>query len=60
MEAKPFYESKTFWFNALFLAVAGMFGFGGFQPSALWVEIVAVVVAGVNIGLRLITASAIK
>ncbi len=62
MKSKPFYESKVLWFNILFLvvAVAGVFGFGTFQPSATWLEITAVVVAGVNIALRLITTTAIK
>ena len=62
MKAKSFYESKTFWFNGLFLlvSVAAAFGFASWQPDSLWLEIVGVIVAGVNIALRLITASAIK
>jgi hypothetical protein len=62
MKTKAFYESKIFWFNALFLvaSIAAVFGFGTYQPDALWLEITGVVVAAVNIGLRLITATAIK
>jgi hypothetical protein len=57
MDSKPFYESKVFWFNLLFglTALAGVFGFADFQPSEDVVEIVAVLVAAVNIALRLIT-----
>ena len=54
---KPFYESKTLWFNVLFglVALAGVFGFADFQPSENTVEIVAVLVAAANIVLRLVT-----
>lgn len=54
---KPFYESKTLWFNVLFglVALAGVFGFADFQPSENTVEIVAVLVAAANIALRLVT-----
>ncbi len=33
---KPFYQSKTFWFNILFVIVglAGYFGFTDYQPDA--------------------------
>lgn len=59
---KRFYQSKTLWFNALVLlvAVAGVFGFGEFKPSADMIEIVSVVVAAINIGLRLVTNQALK
>ncbi len=54
---KAFYESKTFWFNVLaaLIAIAGIFGFGDFQPSKDVVEIIAVVVAAINIVLRFLT-----
>lgn len=54
---KAFYESKTFWFNVLFgvIAIAGIFGFAEFQPSADTLEIVGVIVAAVNIVLRFVT-----
>ena len=54
---KPFYQSKTFWFNVLFLisAVAAYFGFGDFSPSGDTVELASVVVAVINIALRFVT-----
>jgi membrane-bound metal-dependent hydrolase YbcI (DUF457 family) len=54
---KPWYESKTFWFNALFLlsAVAAYFGFADFKPDANVTELAGVVVAVINIILRFIT-----
>lgn len=54
---KPFYQSKTFWFNLLFLvsAIAAYFGFGDFQPSGDTVELASVVVAVINIALRFVT-----
>ena len=59
---KPFYESKTFWFNVLFLfgAVAAYFGFGNFQPDGDTVELASVVVAIINIVLRFYTSQAVK
>lgn len=55
--SKPFYESKVFWFNILagIIAVAGIFGFGEYKPSADVLEIIGVVVAAINIILRFIT-----
>lgn len=54
---KPFYESKVFWFNILagIIAVAGIFGFGDYKPSADVLEIIGIVVAAINIILRFIT-----
>ena len=54
---KPFYQSKVFWFNLLFLAsaVAAYFGFGEFNPSGNTVELASVVVAIINIALRFLT-----
>jgi len=62
MESKPFYQSKTFWFNALFVvvALAGFFGFTDYQPDANTSELAAVLIAVVNLVLRFITKSAVK
>lgn len=51
---KGFWTSKTFWFNilAIVVAVAGQFGFVGFEPDA---ELIAVVVGIVNVLLRFLT-----
>jgi len=59
---KAFYQSKTFWFNALTIvvAVAMYFGFGEFRPSAETVELGAVLVAVINIALRFGTQLAIR
>lgn len=59
---KQFYESKTFWFNVLFLlgAVAAYFGFGDFKPSNDSVELASVVVAIINITLRFLTTQPIE
>jgi hypothetical protein len=54
---KKWYQSKTIWFFALSLlvAIAGMFGFGDFHPSADQAEIIGVVVAIAGILLRIIS-----
>jgi hypothetical protein len=59
---KKFYESKTFWFNVLFLlgAVAAYFGFADFKPDSNTVELASVVVAVINIILRFMTSQAIR
>ena len=59
---KKFYESKTFWFNALYLlvAVASYLGFGEFSASPDVVELAAVVVAVINIVLRYATKEPIS
>lgn len=59
---KPFYQSKTFWFNALFVIVslAGFFGFTEYQPDANTAELAAVLIAVVNLVLRFLTKSAVK
>ena len=59
---KPWYASKTLWFNILFglVAVAGLFGFADFEPTPQVTEIVAIVVAVINMILRLVTKKAIK
>lgn len=55
---KPWYYSKTLWFNLLagVVSVAGLFGFNTFVPDSGTVEIIGVVVAAVNILLRFITS----
>ncbi len=57
MESKPFYQSKTFWFNILagVIAIAGIFGFASFEPSSEVLEVIGVIVAAVNIVLRYVT-----
>jgi hypothetical protein len=58
---KAFYESKTFWFNALtvVLAIAAYFGFGEFQADPKALELGSVIVAVINIVLRFATSKAI-
>ena len=57
MSGKPFYYSKTFWFNvlALIVAVANAFGFADFQADPDVLQLAVGIVALVNIGLRFIT-----
>jgi len=54
---KPWYTSKTLWFNALFLvsAIAAYFGFADFKPDSNVVELAGVVVSVINIVLRFVT-----
>ena len=62
MNSKPWYASKTIWTNiAAFAAtVAVIFGVDlGLTPETQ-AEIVAAVLAGVNIVLRLLTTKAVK
>lgn len=54
---KPFYRSKTFWFNLLSLLViiASNFGYEGFTPD-MWVnELGTVIILTVNLALRFMT-----
>lgn len=62
MVPKDFWKSKTLWFFALYLlvAVASVFGFGGFQPTADQSEIIGIVVAIVGIILRFLTKEPVK
>ncbi len=62
MYTKPFYTSKTFWFNLLVIviAAAGVFGFGSYQPDVLTLEIAGVLIAALNILLRLVTSQAVR
>ena len=54
METKPFYLSKTLWFNLLSIVVivAGVLGFGEFEMDP---TVQAAVVAVINLLLRLYT-----
>lgn len=58
---KPFWRSKTLWFNALALAltVAGAFGFGDFRPSPEVEAIALVIVTLINLVLRFATSQAV-
>jgi len=58
---KPWYESKTVWFNVLaaLVAIAGYFGYGEFQPNPHVGEFIAGVASLVNIYLRFKTDKAI-
>ena len=51
---KPFFKSKTFWFNVLAIAVlvANSFGFEAFKLDN---DVATLVVAAVNILLRFVT-----
>ena len=62
MFGKEFWQSKTVWFFALYLlvAVASLFGFGGFQPTPEMQEIVAVIVAVVGLVLRFLTKEPVR
>lgn len=55
--SKPFYQSKTFWFNILFgvIAIASLFGWVDYQPTQDVVDIVAVVIAAIGLVLRFVT-----
>lgn len=54
---KPWYLSKTMAFNLITIAVmvAGAFGFSEFTADAWTTEVVTVLVALINIGLRFVT-----
>uniref|UniRef100_A0A6M3XEU6 Holin n=1 Tax=viral metagenome TaxID=1070528 RepID=A0A6M3XEU6_9ZZZZ len=56
MNSKPWYTSKTLWFNVLafIAAVVASFGYSG-QLPAEWEQYVGVAVALANILLRLVT-----
>jgi hypothetical protein len=59
--SKPFYQSKVFWFNLLFILVtiATYFGFGSFVPGEKTVELATVLVSVINIILRFYTDKAV-
>ena len=61
MDAKPWYWSKTIWFNVLsfVVAVAVSLGYTGDIPAE-WKEYVGPVVAVINVLLRLVTSKAIN
>ena len=54
---KPWWRSKTLWFNlvALMVAVATAFGYGEFEPSPEVQQWALVIVTVVNLVLRLVT-----
>lgn len=54
----PFYRSKTFWFSLLTIvtAVAGLFGFADFRPTANVQDVLLLVVGIVNLALRFLPA----
>jgi hypothetical protein len=56
-KGKALVQSKTFWFNilAVLIAIAGLFGFQDFEPTAETVKIIASIVGIGNIVLRLKT-----
>ena len=62
---KDFWRSKTFWFNGLFLLlsvvslVAERFGYADFVPGEEWQEVVAIVLAAINLILRYVTVQPI-
>lgn len=62
MESKPWYTSKTIWANLVAFAatVAVIAGVDVGLTPEVQAEIVAAVLAGVNIVLRLITREAIR
>ncbi len=62
MESKPWYASKTIWANLVAFAatVAVIAGVDVGLTPEVQAEIVAAVLAGVNIVLRLITREAIR
>ena len=57
MEAKKFWESKTFWFNVLTLVVlvASEFGLRDFAPDPNVAALATGIVAVINIVLRFMT-----
>lgn len=62
MDSKPFWQSKTVWFNALALVVlvAEAFGYADFQPSAELPAAATVVVILLNLVLRLVTSQGVR
>lgn len=57
MDTKVWYQSKTLWFNGLFLLVslAGLAGFAEFNPSPQVTEAVVAIVTLANLVLRKMT-----
>ena len=56
-ESKPFWKSKTFWFNvlAVVLLIAGQFGYKDFKPNEDLLQIVGILIPLFNVVLRKIT-----
>lgn len=61
MEPKLLWKSKTFWFNilAVLVIVAQAFGYSSFQPGPEVEQFGVVLVAIVNICLRIYTSQAV-
>ncbi len=59
---KPWYTSKTLWFNllAMIIAIADSFGFGGFSADPSVLALAGGMVALVNIILRLATSQGVS
>ena len=60
-ESKPFWQSKTFWANAVAIvaSVAGVFGAGEVLDPEMQATVVGVVMGVVNIVLRFVTDKAV-
>jgi membrane protein YdbS with pleckstrin-like domain len=61
-EAKPFWKSKTFWFNvlALLLTVASAFGYQDFKPDPWVQDLATVIIIVVNLILRFVTSTPVR
>lgn len=62
MEAKPWYESKTIWFNAIAAFLAALEGsVGGLQPvlGEHAMAIIGTLLPAINIALRTVTSQGI-
>lgn len=59
---KPWYMSRTIWFNGLsfLVLVASAFGFGEFNPDPKVAEYGTLVVTMVNVVLRLMTSAPLR
>ena len=57
MDGKPFYKSKTFWFNllALIVAIANAFGYAEFKPDPHVADLAMGMIAVMNLVLRFMT-----
>lgn len=57
MEPKPFWQSKTVWFNilALLVLIANAFGFVDFIPTEDVTELAGASIVIINLALRFIT-----
>lgn len=66
VQPKPWYQSKTIWFNvlAILVLIATQFGFSEFKLDKDTVDMVLKIIAGVtalsNVGLRFVTEKPVK